>query len=427
MRKFLSIVFFYFFSMCTLFAQPTEQMIKVQVAPNRSDFLYQEGKDVKFTVSVLKNNVPLENIEISYEISEDMMDSHKKGTQIIKNGSISIDAGTMNKAGFLRCQVSVKYDNKEYKGLATVGFNPMKIEPTEKLPSDFWEFWNKAKSDAAKVPMDLKMTLIPERCTDKLNVYNVSLQSFEYGNRLYGVLCVPKGGKKYPAILKLPGAGVRAYNGDTESASKGYIVFEIGIHGIPVNMTNDVYQNLYAGALKGYHSFNLDNRDSYYYKRVYLGCVRAIDFIYTLPEFDGENLISYGGSQGGGLSIVTAGLDNRVKALVSFYPALCDLTGYLHKRAGGWPHMFKKEENNVPEKIKTVPYYDVVNFARNIKVPGYYAFGYNDMVCPPTSVYSALNTINATKNISISEDTGHYAYPEIRQKSFEWLSNLLDN
>jgi cephalosporin-C deacetylase len=68
-----------------------------------------------------------------------------------------------------------------------------------------------------------------------------------------------------------------------------------------------------------------------------------------------------------------------------------------------------------------------VNFARNIKVPGYYAFGYNDMVCPPTSVYSALNSINATKNINISEDTGHYAYPEIRQKSFEWLSNLLGN
>lgn len=427
MRKFLSIVFFYLCSMCALLAQPAEQMIKVQVAPNRSDFLYQEGKDVKFTVSVLKNNVPLENIEISYEISEDMMDPHRKGTQVIKNGSLSINAGTMNNAGFLRCQVAVKYDNKEYKGLATVGFNPTKIEPTEKLPSDFWEFWDKAKSDAAKIPMDIKMTLIPERCTDKLNVYNVSLQSFEFGNRLYGVLCVPKGAKKLPAILKLPGAGIRAYYGDTESASKGYIVFEIGIHGIPVNMTNEVYQNLYAGALKGYHSFNLDNRDSYYYKRVYLGCVRAIDFIYTLPEFDGENLISYGGSQGGGLSIVTAGLDNRVKALVSFYPALCDLTGYLHKRAGGWPHMFKKEENNVPEKIKTVPYYDVVNFARNIKVPGYYAFGYNDMVCPPTSVYSALNTINATKNINISEDTGHYAYPEIRQKSFEWLSNLLGN
>lgn len=425
MKKLLSIVFLYIGTLCAVTAQPTEQMIRVQVTPDRSDFLYQEGKSVKFTVSVLKNSVPLENIQVSYEISEDMMKPFKSASQVIKKGSIIIDAGTMNKPGFLRCEVYAKYGDKVYKGLATVGFNPEKIEPTEKYPNDFWDFWNKAKSDAAKIPMDIKMTLIPERCNDKLNVYNVSVQSFEYGNRLYGVLCVPKGDKKYPAILKLPGAGVRAYKGDMDSASKGYIVFEIGIHGIPVDMTNNVYQNLYDGALKGYHTFNLDNRDNYYYKRVYLGCVRAIDFIYTLPEFDGSNVIAYGGSQGGALSIVTTALDSRVKALVAYYPALCDLTGYLHGRAGGWPHMFKKLENNVPEKIKTAQYYDVVNFARNIKVPGYFSFGYNDMVCPPTSVFSALNMINASKEIFVSEDTGHYAYPEIREKSFEWLGNIL--
>lgn len=427
MRIFFKILFFCVFSMGSVFAQPTEQMIKVQVVPNHSDFLYQEGKAVKFTISVLKNSVPLEDIEVSYEVSEDMQSPLKKRTLLIKNNTITIDAGTMNKPGFLRCQVYAKYQNKVYKGLATVGFNPQKIEPTEKLPTDFWEFWNKAKLDAAKIPMDVKIKLIPEKCTDKLNVYNVSLQSFAEGNRLYGILCVPKGGGKYPAILKVPGAGVRAYRGDMDAASHGYIVFEIGIHGIPVDMDNGVYQNLYDGALKAYYNFNLDNRDNYYYKRVYLGCVRAIDFIFTLPEFDGKNLISYGGSQGGALSIVTASLDNRVNALVSYYPALCDLTGYLHNRAGGWPHMFKKEENNVPSKINTAQYYDVVNFARNIKVPGFYAFGYNDMVCPPTSVYSALNSITAPKSINISEDTAHYAYPETRDKSFEWLSNLLSN
>ena len=427
MKIFLSAAFFYIFSMSTIFAQPAEQLIRVQVAPDRSDFLYQEGKKVKFTITVLKNSVPLNDIEVFYEMSEDMMSPLKKGSQIIKNNSISVDGGTMNNPGFLRCQVYVKYDNKEYKGLATVGFSPQKITPTDQLPDDFSAFWDKAKSDAAKIPMDVKMQLIPEKCTDKLNVYNVSVQSFANGNRLYGILCVPKGGGKYPAILKLPGAGVRAYRGDMDSASHGYIVFEIGIHGIPVNMDNGVYQNLYDGALKEYYTFNFDNRDNYYYKRVYMGCVRAIDFIYSLPEFDGKNLISYGGSQGGALSIVTASLDSRITALIAYYPALCDLTGYLHNRAGGWPHIFKKEVNNVPSKLKTAQYYDVVNFARHIKVPCYYSFGYNDMVCPPTSVFSALNTIKAPKNVIISEDTGHYAYPEVREKLWGWLNNLPKN
>jgi cephalosporin-C deacetylase-like acetyl esterase len=82
-------------------------------------------------------------------------------------------------------------------------------------------------------------------------------------------------------------------------------------------------------------NFNLDDRNRFYYKRVYLGCVRANDFIFSLPQFDGVNLAVTGGSQGGALSIITAGLDPRVKHLAAYYPALSDVTGYLKGRAGG--------------------------------------------------------------------------------------------
>lgn len=34
---------------------------------------------------------------------------------------------------------------------------------------------------------------------------------------------------------------------------------------------------------------------------------------FSMDEFDGENLIVYGGSQGGALAIVTAALDPRIK------------------------------------------------------------------------------------------------------------------
>lgn len=407
-----------------LSAQPAEQIVKVQVAPDRPDFIYKEGQSVKFNISVLKNSISLNDIEINYSISEDMMTPHKTGELLLKKGTAIVDAGTMNKAGFLRCQVMAKYKGRIYKGLSTVGFSPLQLEPVTQLPDDFITFWDKAKAEAAKIPMDIKMTLAPEKCTEKVNVYYISVQNFRNYSRLYGTLCVPKGEGKFPAVLKLPGAGIRAYSGDIENAGRGYIVLEIGIHGIPINMQGDVYWNLYEGPLKNYHSFNLDNRDDYYYKRVYMGCVRAIDFIFTLPQFDGENLIAYGGSQGGALSIITASLDDRVKGLVSFYPALCDVAGYVYGRAGGWPHMFKDQKNNVSEKIETAKYYDVVNFARYIKVPGFYSFGYNDMVCPPTTVYSALNMINAPKEIVVAEDTGHYAYPEQRNESWNWVQNF---
>ena len=119
-------------------------------------------------------------------------------------------------------------------------------------------------------------------------------------------------------------------------AEKGIITFEIGIHGIPVTMPTTVYYNLAFGALNEYYFNNLEDRDRYYYKRVYVGCVRAVDFLLTLPQADTSRLAVYGGSQGGALSIVTAALHDKIRYLVALYPALSDLTGYFHHRAGGW-------------------------------------------------------------------------------------------
>ena len=175
-------------------------------------------------------------------------------------------------------------------------------------------------------------------------------------------------------------------------------------------------------------NLNLEDRDRYYYKRVYLGCVRANDFLVSLPQFDGTNLAVTGGSQGGALSITTAALDARVKYLAAFYPALCDLTGYLKGRAGGWPHLFDKNNisfNNKKEKLETAQFYDVVNFARLIKVPGMYSWGFNDETCPPTSMYAAYNVIQASKSLYLALETGHWTYPEQTEKLNSWLLDRL--
>jgi cephalosporin-C deacetylase-like acetyl esterase len=403
-------------------------MVKVVVAPDHANWLYKTGENVKFSISVLQYGNPVKNAVIRYSIAPEKMEAIKKDSLVLPNGVLSVDGGTMSTPGFLRCTVTAFIDGKEYTKLATAGFDPLTIKPTVDNPSDFTQFWNKAKADLANIPIDARMTLIPERCTEKVNVYHVSLQNFRVGSRLYGILCVPKKDGKYPALLTVPGAGVRPYYGNITMAEKGLITFEIGIHGVPVNMDVSVYNNLGAGALNGYQNFNLDDRDRFYYKRVYLGCVRANDFIFSLSQFDGNNLAVTGGSQGGALSIITAGLDPRVKYLAAYYPALSDVTGYLKGRAGGWPHYFDKNNlafNNKKDKIETVGYYDVVNFARLLKVPGMYSWGFNDDVCPPTSMYAAYNVITAPKSLYLALETGHWTFPEQIEKLNNWLLQKL--
>jgi cephalosporin-C deacetylase len=413
-------ILFLFISFITL-VHAAEPKVKVTVTANHSDWVYQLGEKPTFKMVITQNGQPMKNVQVRYEIGPEKMPSTVKESKLLKEGELAVEANALTTPGFLRCTVSTEFENVKYEGLATAAFVPEQIQPTTTSPSDFKTFWDNGIAANAKIPMDAKMELLPSQCNDKVNVYMASIQNCAIGMRVYGILCVPKAPGKYPAVLQVPGAGVRPYKGDRSLAEKGVITFQIGIHGVPVNLDSVVYANLRFGALVGYPSFNMDNKESYYYKHVYLGCLRANDFICSLPEFDGVNLMVAGGSQGGALSIVTAALDPRVKALSALYPALCDLNGYQNGRAGGWPHLFTRPENLSKEKIETSRYYDVVNFSKLIKVPGFYSFGFNDVTCPPTSIYSALNSINAPKKVYIVKEAGHVGTTEQYSKVSEFV------
>jgi len=428
MKNRLSMFYLLLFAGIVSQAQPTKRYVDVIVAADHDDWTYKTGEKVQFTISVIRNGNLVKNAPVRYEIGPEKLEPTIKQTKTATDGKLVIDGGTMKSPGFLRCIAYAVVDGAEYRGIATAGFDPLKIQPTVANPQDFDSFWDAAKKELAAVPMDAKMTLLPERCTAKVNVYHLSLQNNRPGARVYGILSIPKKEGKFPALLRVPGAGIRPYYGDIATAEKDIITLEIGIHGIPVIMDPSVYLDMSSGLSYGYPFSNIDDKDKFYYKRVYLGCIRANDFLTNMPQYDGQNLAVTGGSQGGALSIVTAGLDPRVKWLGAFYPALSDVTGYLHGRAGGWPHYFDKnnvQANNTKEKLNTVGYYDVVNFARRVKVPGYYMWGYNDEICPPTSMFAAYNVLTAPKELKLYYDTGHWTYADENTVMANWLAEKL--
>lgn len=409
-----------------LSAQPSKQLVEVIVSPDHTDWTYGVGDQAEFSINVLRNQAPIEGVKIDYKIETDPGYREVKiwdeGTLSLNNKT-KVKAPKFKEAGFLRCTATVTVDGKEYSSYATVGFAPDKIRPTTTLPSDFETFWDKGKEELAEVPMNPVLTLLPERSTDKVDVYHVQLDNVK--GKIYGILCTPKKTGKYPAILHVPGAGIRPYYGEVDEAAEGFVTFTIGIHGIPVTLDKGVYDNLQAGALNNYQVFNLDDKDNMYYRRVYLGCVRAVDFLDSLDSFNGEDMAVTGGSQGGALSIITASLDDRIDYVAAFYPALSDMTGFLHGRAGGWPQIFVDEFTNTPEKIEVSKYYDVVNFARSVNAEGWYSWGYNDNVCPPASTYAAYNVIDAKKELHLFQETQHWTFPEQREMRNEWLFGKL--
>lgn len=404
-------------------AQVRGNEISVVVSPDHTDWTYGLKEKARFRVQVYKAQNLLPGAVIDYELGPEMYPSEKKSAVTLPKGETTLTA-SMSQPGFLRCKVWAHVDGRTYEGLATAAYAPEQLQPTSQLPSDFMDYWQQTLTEARKVPLDLRMKPLPDRCTSTDKVYEVSFNTKAGGHRFYGILSIPKAEGRYPAILRVPGAGIRPYTGDTYTAPGRCITLEVGIHGIPVTLEQSTYDALW-GALDNYWTFRRESRDAMYYHRVIVGALRAVDVICSLPQYNGQALAVTGSSQGGALSIITAALDARVTCLAAVHPALCDHEAYFAKRACGWPHYYKTYGEPTPAERETLRYYDTAHFARFVKQTGWYSWGYNDEVCPPTSIYAAYNVIPGPKELQLYLQTGHYWYQEQWDTWQEWVRRQL--
>lgn len=394
-------------------AQPKTELVEVRVTPLAQGWKTTVGQEVLFDVAILRDNQELKGVGFTYKCYPEQFRDVKAQRAQYVGGNFRVRTPGLRQPGFITCAAEVEIGGKRYSGQANVAVSPEAIEPYDSMPADFREFWSSELTKVKATELAPQLTLLPERCTPAANVYHVSFANGT--SRIYGILSVPVEPGKYPAILNVPGAGVRPYEGDTYLVDSGFISLTIGIHGIPVNLVPELYDALFKAGLSRYWTADLESRDRYYYKRVYTGAVRAVDFIFTLGQFDGKRLAVCGGSQGGALAIVVAALDERVQCYTSFYPALCDMTAYRHGRAGGWPALFKGADEKdplLPAQTRTALYFSTTNFARLLTVPGFLSWGYNDTVCPPGSVQATYNVITAPKEAYICPATGHWNFPE---------------
>jgi cephalosporin-C deacetylase-like acetyl esterase len=148
----------------------------------------------------------------------------------------------------------------------------------------------------------------------------------------------------------------------------------------------------------------MESRETFYFLGMYLRVARALDFLTAQPEWDGRNLFTSGGSQGGAQAIVGAGLDQRVTALYASLPALCDLTASTDGRAAGWP-IGRRQLTDDP--MRTLRYFDVCNFAARTRSTAVVRIGLVDHTCWPSGVFAACNELKGQKHLVISPWSGH--------------------
>lgn len=398
--------------------------------PNHADWLYQTGETAKVEVTFLKYGVP-RDAEVSYEIGPELMPATRQGTLRLKDGRGTIVMGTLREPGFLDCRLTAKVDGTTYRHHVKVGFSPERLTPYTRDPSDFDRFWSSVVDEARRQPLVVTQEKVEKYSDNEIDCYLIRLQTDRAGHSIYGYLTRPKAKGSYPVVLCPPGAGIKTIKEPLRHsyyARNGFIRLEIEIHGLHPELTPEQFAAISAafnGKNNGYVENGLDNRDNAYMKHVYASCVRAVGYLTSLDEWDGRNVVVQGGSQGGALTLVTAALDSRVTLAIVNHPALSDMAASLGGRADGWPHFSKMNHQLTPEKVQTMQYLDVCNFARRVRCPVYMTWGFNDDVCPPTTSYTVWNLLKCPKESLITPINEHWTSDDTEYQQMRYAKTHL--
>lgn len=162
----------------------------------------------------------------------------------------------------------------------------------------------------------------------------------------------------------------------------------------------------------GFMTQGILNPRTYYYRRVFLDGVRAVEAARSHPAVDVSRIAVTGGSQGGGITLAVSGLaPDLVAASLPDVPFLChyrratelvdtspyvEITNYL-----------KVHRDHVETAFHTLSYFDGVNFAARARAKALFSAGLMDDICPPSTVFAAYNHYAGPKEMRTYEYNNH--------------------
>ena len=112
--------------------------------PDHADWLYETGDSAVIEVQLYRYGVPVDGVNVSYTIGDDMLPADKEGKLLLKDGKASINIGTMTKPGFRDLRLEAEFHGHKSAHHVKVGFSPEKLKPFVKEPADFLSFWQQA-------------------------------------------------------------------------------------------------------------------------------------------------------------------------------------------------------------------------------------------------------------------------------------------
>lgn len=280
--------------------------------------------------------------------------------------------------------------------------------PKRDEPADFDQFWARTLAEARSFPLDAVFTPVATGLRT-IETYDVTFAGFG-GQPIKGWLQVPRQRSgPLPCVVEYIGyGGGRGLPADwLLVSSAGYAHFVMDTRGQGSSWlqgdTPDPDPNGYP-QIPGFMTRGILDPEQYYYRRVFTDAVRAVEAARSHPAVDGRVAV-YGGSQGGGISLVAAGLVPDLDAVMPNVPFLCHYRRATEITDHDPYHEIQRycvtHRDKIERVFATLPYFDGVNFAARANARALFSVGLMDEICPPSTVFAAYNHYAGPKDISI--------------------------
>lgn len=363
------------------------------------------GEPITFGVSLLRHGKPVSGIGLKCRMEREF---HDPVEFPLPTRSAPVEVTTdLERPGFVRLEVKFG----ELTAAAGGGVSPLEIAGLPDVPG-FDEFWRRQLALLRSVPMTvLKMEeiapVLPEYA-DRVRCFDLRV-ACAGAKPLSAILAMPRHAapRSCPAYAFFHGAGVRSAFQPLTWAAHGLIALNVNAHGIENNQPPEYYQELEKGELADYARRPVLEGEASPFRDMFLRVLRSLEFLRSLPEWDGKNLAVHGGSQGGLQALAATAFDPAVTVGLFNAPAGCDQLGVLIGRAPSWPGAVSFHPVS-PEANRCAALFDGVSLARRSHAKAWFTVGFSDPAAVPSSVYAAFNAYGGTeKEIMDFPDCGH--------------------
>lgn len=296
--------------------------------------------------------------------------------------------------------------------------------PKIERPSDFGQFWDGVLAEVAALPREMQLERLdyPARGA---RVFRATFAGIG-GARLSGWFMTPEGAGPFPALAIYH--GYSWFRGEPWGylpwIMQGYAVLAVDVRGQAGDSADHRAWN--GGAVGGWMTRGIGAPATYYYRDVYGDAAQTVEALAARPEIDAGRIATTGGSQGGGLSLVAAALNQRVMAAAPDIPFLCHFRRAVDV-SDSYPYReFDDYLLRHPEREAamwhTLQYFDVLNLADRIHCPVLMSAGLRDLTCPPSTIFAVFNQLPGPKEIAVYPAHGH-AVPEAHQtRRLAWIN-----